>query len=145
MNIYENINNNNYIIAEIEIKKNDIDKDIRIINSYEQYKSENKYDNEIEDKYRNESEIMESCKIKINNELIPFSYFHRFKKEGKYQIKYSFTKDINKTVFLFLGCTSLTNINLSGFNTQGTTNMNAMFYKCSSLKDINLSNLNTQM
>ena len=88
MNIYENINNNNYIIAEIEIKKNDIDKDIRIINSYEQYKSENKYDNEIEDKYRNESEIMESCKIKINNEQIPFSYFHRFKIEGKYQIKY---------------------------------------------------------
>ena len=36
-----NKDRNNYIIAEIEIKKEDINKDIRIINSYEQIKREN--------------------------------------------------------------------------------------------------------
>ena len=41
----ENIeyNKNNYIIAEIEIKEEDINRDIRIINSYEQYNRENKW------------------------------------------------------------------------------------------------------
>ena len=144
MNIYENINNNNYIIAEINIKEDDINKDTRIINSYEQYKRENVYDREYDNKYENENEIKESCSIKINNELIPFSYFHKFKKEGKYQIKYSFKKYITKTVFLFLRCKSLEKIDLSNFNTLNTTNMNAMFYECPSLKDINLSNFNTQ-
>ena len=41
-NIYEKMNKlDNYIIAEIYIKEEDINKDIRIINSFEQYKREN--------------------------------------------------------------------------------------------------------
>ena len=36
-------NENNYIIAEIEIKENDVNKDIRIINSYEESLRINKY------------------------------------------------------------------------------------------------------
>ena len=31
-------------------------------------------------------------------------------------------------------CSSLTNINLSNFNTQNVTNMGVMFFNCSSLK-----------
>ena len=42
---------------------------------------------------------------------------------------------------MFSGCNSLTNIDLSNFNTQNVTNMSYMFYKCSSLTNINLSNL----
>ena len=44
----KNNKNNNYIIAEIDIKDNDVNKDIRIINSYEKYMSENLYFLEIE-------------------------------------------------------------------------------------------------
>ena len=44
---------------------------------------------------------------------------------------------------MFLGCSSLTNINLSNFNTQNVTNMWSMFDGCSSLTNINLSNFNT--
>ena len=44
---------------------------------------------------------------------------------------------------MFYGCSSLTNIDLSNFNTNNVTNMSGMFYKCSSLKEINLSNFNT--
>ena len=44
---------------------------------------------------------------------------------------------------LFKGCKSLTNINLSNFNTNKVTNMSGMFYECSSLANIDLSNFNT--
>jgi len=44
---------------------------------------------------------------------------------------------------MFEGCWSLTNINLSNFNTNNVTNMSSMFEGCSSLKNINLSNFNT--
>jgi hypothetical protein len=61
------INNNiNYIIAEINISEEDINKNIRIINSYEEAKKEHDYlegDN-------NEKELRENCVIKINNKII---------------------------------------------------------------------------
>ena len=46
--------------------------------------------------------------------------------------------------YMFSHCESLTNINLSNFNTQNVTNMSYMFADCKSLKNINLSNFNTQ-
>ena len=44
---------------------------------------------------------------------------------------------------MFFGCTSITNINLSNFNTNNVTNMSDMFFECSPLTNINLSNFNT--
>ena len=45
---------------------------------------------------------------------------------------------------MFEGCSSLTNIDLSNFNTQNVTDVSFMFSRCSSLKNINLSYFNTQ-
>jgi len=45
---------------------------------------------------------------------------------------------------MFDGCKSLTNIDLSNFNTQNVINMVSMFSWCNSLKNIDLSNFNTQ-
>ena len=39
---------------------------------------------------------------------------------------------------MFDGCLSLTNINLSNFNTNNVTNMNNMFYGCRSLNKNNI-------
>jgi len=141
-NILNNSKINNYIIAEIYIKDNDINKDIRIINSYEEYKR-NIFDKEIKKELMNEEEI-KKCEIRINNQIIPFSYFFKFTKKGKYIIKYSFNNYLTKTNFMFYKCSSLTNINLSNFNTQNVKDMSLMFYECSSLTNINLSNFNTQ-
>ena len=44
---------------------------------------------------------------------------------------------------MYSDCSSLTNINLSNFNTNNVINMGSMFYKCSSLTNLNLSNFNT--
>ena len=146
MNFYNKLNDNkNYIIAEIEIKKDDINKDIKIINSFEQYKREsNREDKENDYKYQNEYEIKNYTKIKINDEIIPFSYYYKFKNEGKYKIKYLFDNYLTKTSFMFLDCKNISNIDLSNLNTLALNNMNAMFYGCESLKNINLSNFNAQ-
>ena len=91
----------------------------------------------------NEEEI-KRCEIRINNQLIPFNYFFKFTNKGKYKIKYTFNNYLTNTNHMFSDCSSLTNINLSNFNTQNVTNMSCMFSNCSSLTNINLSNFNTQ-
>ena len=143
----DNINNNitNYIIAEIEIKSEQINQDIRIINSFEQIEKESKIFIYGKDRYKYENlkEIKESIEISINGRVIPFSHFYKFKKEGKYTIRYSFKKPLTKTNHL-LNNTLFTYINLYNFDTSNVINMESMFWGCESLTDINLSNSITE-
>ena len=147
----ENIINNqekSYIIAEININEYKINKKIRLINSFEQIIREKSFLYSIKEeeyyKYENEKEIKDNCEIEINNNKIEFSYFHEFKEEGKYIIKYIFLKNLTKTDFMFYECYDLTNLNLSNFNTQNDTNRNSMFSYCYFLTNLNLSNFNNQ-
>ena len=158
----------NYILAEIDIKDDDVNKDIRIIDSYEEYYKYWDFRQFNEEK-SNEEEI-EQCEITINNQLIPFSYFYNFKSKGKYTIKYSFkniltrtncmfyecqyltkldfshfnSKNVSTMEFMFSDCVSLTDINFSNFNTQNVTNMNSMFFGCQSLTTLDLSSFDTK-
>ena len=134
-------NSTNYIIGEIYINDNDINNDIRIINSCEEYERCRGV-NEFEDDGKNEEEI-KKCEIRINNELISFDYFHKFQNKGNYTIKYTFKNLLNNICHLFNGCENLINIDLSNFNTNNVTNMSYMFSECSSLNSLNLSNFNT--
>ena len=139
----ENIKeNNNHIIAEFDIKDDDINKEIGIINSYEENQRLRKHQ-KIEFELMNEKEIKD-CEIRINDILIPFNYYYKFPNKGKYIIKSTFNNYFIKTNYMFSRCSSFTNINLSNFNTQNVINMNNMFSFCSSLTNINLSNFNTQ-
>ena len=92
---------NNEIIDEINIKEEDINKNIRIINSYEQAKKENntyiKYK-----EYENDKEKKDNIEIKINNNFIPFYYFYQFKEKGKYAIIYSFKNNLVNIEYFFL-------------------------------------------
>ena len=45
---------------------------------------------------------------------------------------------------LFQNCKSITNLNLSNFNTRKVTNMSSMFCYCYSLTNLNLENFNTK-
>ena len=141
-----NLNNkNNIIIGEIDIKKEDINKDIRIINSFENAKRENKVKDKDDDiKYLNEKEIKENTEIKINGKIIKFTYYYKFNQEGKYIIQYSFKNNLTKTCFMFDGCNSLISLDLSNFNTQNVTDMSEMFENCYSLISLDLSNFSTQ-
>ena len=141
VNKKESKNIKNFITAEINIKEKDINKKIRILNSYEEYFSTKAHYPEKE--CFNENEI-KKCEITIDEKLIPFSYFYIFESKGKHIIKYSFKDNITKTLFMFQGCDLLTNINLSNFNSNNITNMRSMFNGCSSLTYINLFNFNTK-
>ena len=143
----ETNNNNykNYIIAEFEIKEDDLNKDIKIINSYEQCKREFNWKNSENDfKYENEKEIMEKCKIKISNKIIPFNYFYKFEKAGIYKIEYLFSSNITKAYRMFSDINSLINIDLSNFKADNLVTMTGMFGWCKSLRNVNLSNFNSK-
>ena len=123
---------NNYIIGEINISSDDINKDTQIINS-------NK-----DDDNNNSKEIEENTQIKINGKNIGFSYTYKFTKEGKYKIEYIFKKNFTNLSYMFSLCNSLTNLNLSNFNTENITNLSSMFSDCNALINLNLSNFNTK-
>ena len=133
---------NNIIIGEINIKENDINKDMKIINSFENAEGNNP-NLEVE-KCGNEKEIKENIEIKIDEKIIEFTYKYKFKKEGKYKIEYLFKNNLANTCFMFANCDSLTRLDFLNFNTQNVTNMRDMFSHCNSLTNLNLSNFNTQ-
>ena len=145
-----NINNkNNYkniIIGEIYINEYNINKDIRIINSFENCKREGKIVGESEyyTQFENEKEIKENTIIKINGKIIEFTYYYKFPEKGKYIIEYVFKKNLTKTNRMFDGCGLLTNLDFSNFNTQYVTDMSNMFSCCGSLTKLDLSNFNTE-
>ena len=143
--ILNEMNYKNIIIGEIYINKEDINKDIQIINSFENKKREwNREDREDDYKYENEKEIKENIIIKINGKIIEFAYYYKFKEKGKYIIEYLFKNNLTKINYMFSYCNLLTNLDLSNFNTQNVTNMSRMFHWCISLTNLNLSNFNTQ-
>ena len=139
-------NEYNFITSEIEIKEEDVNKEIRIINSYENFKRENNWINnkdEYKYKYVNEKEI-KNCIIRINNRIIPFTYYYKFERTGIYEIKYIFKGNINSLSCMFWGCNSLSKLNLSYFNTYDSTNMFCMLRGCSSLSYLDLSAFRTK-
>ena len=140
-----NINNKNIIIGEIYINKDNINQKHRIINSFENIKIDFDWiEEENESEYLNENEIIENIEIKIDGKVIKFTYYYEFEKEGRHVIEYSFKNNLTKTDYMFYRCFSLTNLNLSYFNTQNVINMSHMFEFCISLTNLNLSNFNTQ-
>ena len=135
--------NNNYINAEINIDKNNVNKLIRIINSYEEYKRLHLYLKVYdESKYENEKDIKD-CQIKIDGNQFNFGYYHIFSTPGKHKIQYSFPSFLTNTDFMFADCEYLENIDFQNFNTKYIYNMSFMFYRCTSLKYINLINFFT--
>ena len=128
-------NRSSYIIAEFDIEEDN--KNTRIINSCENHFNKNL------NKLENDKEIKEKCEIIVNGRIIPFSYYYKFDKKGKYKIIYNFKDKIKKLDYMFYNCSSLTTINFSNFYNNNITNMGYIFYNCSSLKNIDFTNLNT--
>ena len=58
-------------------------------------------------------------------------------------LEYLKTDNVTDMGGMFYGCSSLTSLDLSGFNTENVTNMSTMFYGCESLTSLDLSGFNT--
>ena len=136
----------NFIMGQIIIGKNDVNKNVRVINSFEKAKSKYnfiKIDNE--SLFKNEKEIIDNCEIAINGIKIPqFSYYLIFPKPGIYYIEYYFKSNITKTDFMFAECFNLQSLDLLAFDFKDVTNMICMFLQCENLREITLSNLETK-
>ena len=82
----------------------DINKDIQIINSFENFllkeKSEQKekFDDNL---FKNEKEIKENVQIKINENLTEFSYTYQWDKICINKIEYIFKNNLTNTNHLF--------------------------------------------
>ena len=50
---------------------------------------------------------------------------------------------IKDCTYMFTGCTSITSLDVSNFNTSNVTNMSCMFVSCTVLKSLDLSSFNT--
>ena len=57
--------------------------------------------------------------------------------------EYLNTSEVTTMYEMFLGCSGLTSLDLSGFNTANVTAMGSMFYGCSGLTSLDLSSFNT--
>ena len=125
----------NEITGVIDVFKEN--ENIKIINSFDQWALNNK--KKIEDlEEKNEKEIKDNITILIDGKAIPFNYSFKFKKAGKYIIKYKFKFDnnITKLDYIFADCQNLIKIDLSDFKLGNFKTMNHMFYNCKSLKEI---------
>jgi len=141
-------------------KKNNVNKYIPIIGSYENskgyffnefynnkhtisfyfYKKFKKPENEL--LLSNEEEL-KKCEIEINEKKIPFSYKYLFNKEGKYTIKYSFKNNLTNICCMFYDCSSLSKLDFSNFNTEDVIIMSDLLESCTSLSNLDISNFNT--
>jgi len=126
----------NQIIADIYVIYSDCNKPLQILNS--------KNNMEKTGSVTKDSDILEYCEIRINDELITPNYYYTFNEGGIFTIKYLFKNDVTQLSHLFDGCSALVNIDLSNFNTKNVTDMSYMFNGCSSLTNINLSNFDTK-
>jgi surface protein len=125
------INKINFIKGIYEIKKDDIGKDIQLINSKDDLGN-----------IKNE-EIEKNIKIIINGEIESNILKYKFNKEGDYIIYFISYNELTNMSGMFYNCSLLKKLDLSSFNTNQVTNMSHMFYNCSSLKELNLSLFNT--
>ena len=81
-------------------------------------------------------------KIYINGYIKEVSYNYNFV-EIINTVNMIWEGNINTCLFLFRGCTSITEVDLTNFATSGVNDMGNMFYGCTSLTSVNLSNLDT--
>ena len=127
----------NIINAEYYIKKEDLNKEIQIINSVEADLRDSK-DFKFNEKVGNEKEIKE-CEIEIEGKIKEFSYSYSFPHEGEWKIKFTYYNNLKNLSSMFKGCEIIKAIDFTNFNTNEVTNMSNMFLCCSSLESINLS------
>jgi surface protein len=139
------IHDKNCITGYLFITNNELNQDIRIINSFEESKRRYNYikvNNELA--LNNENEIKNKCEIEINGlKLKRFAYCVTFREPGKYDINYKFKSKLRKADYMFAGCTKLEHLDLKDFYSKDVNNMSCMFMQCTSLKSINISNLDT--
>ena len=131
-----NFDKNNSIKCIYEIEKEDLNKEINLINkgyysvSYVKFIETNK-------------DITSKVNFIINGEKKTDILTYKFNKEGIYTIYIIGKKDFTNMSGMFHDCESLISIDFSNCKTNNVTDMSGLFSNCKSLKYIDFSNFNT--
>ena len=112
------INKINFIKSVYEIKKDDIGKEIQILNNGYWY--DNKFN-------KKNMEIENKVKVIINRDIEMNKFKHKFMKEGIYIVYYIIIDTLTDMSYMFRDCSSLKELNLSSFNTNNVTDMSNIF------------------
>ena len=118
----------NYIICTYDINESNKNKEIQILNYYEE----------------NKNEIEDNCVILINKKNINFAYKYKFSNTGENEVIFSFKKPISNMKRLFYECIFLKKINFIYFKSENVINMSELFSKCESINTFDFTNFNTQ-
>ena len=165
------INKINFIKCFYNIKKENVNKDIQIINNgyteinFDKLKKEKLlifnndkkiqtlfnilYDNDkekiqkIKSKNKTNEEIENKNTIIIEGEESK-NLQYKFKKEGKYKVYILLDNSITDLNCIFSECDYLQEVDFSSFNSKKINNMSGMFLFCSSLEKINFTSFNTE-
>ena len=122
------------IKISIEIESNEKKEDFLIFNQNEDNKEE------IKD---NVKVYLNNKKVKLINNGDQWKINYDFEKDGIYELKIVFTRNISNTSGLFEKC-NIISIDLSNFDTSKVNNMGYMFNGCNKLKEIKgLNKINT--
>ena len=138
-----NSNQDNEINLTLKIEQKDIYKNIYFFNrENDKYNKNEEYKDSIAyyNKLLNESKI----EIFINDKKYDNKKYFHPKVIGLYEIKLKFALNITNMSYMFYGCSNLTKIDLTSFDTENVINMSYMLYDCSNLTKINLSTLKTE-
>jgi surface protein len=135
-------NEQNIMILNINVNINDINNEVYF---FDNYKYKNTEATKREKGFLKEIEAFkEKIKIKLikpNNNEEKLAYSNKFipNEEGAYIIEIEIPELIKDCSYMFYGCTNITDIDLSTFDFQSTTNMNDMFNYCINVKEIKFS------
>ena len=154
------LNNNNYIMIQVKIDKNDLNKDIRLFNQVSTYKYYCNFERDdieviIDDqivpvKFKNKNNDFKFDKKLKNcgksqelehNLKENYYYYWNFSDKGIHIVKVIFKKKLLKCNDLFSQCKNLFKIDCSNFDCSQINNCSYMFSCCYSLTEINLGKL----
>ena len=137
-----NVNNGkkNEIIVKLKIEKEDINKDIYILNNLNYANSDGIIHEVDELKEINK----ENTLLFVDNKEVEYEKYIKFDKIGTHEIKIKLKINLINANCMFFGCKNIIDIDLSAFNTQNMINMKAMFSCCNNLENINFSSFDTK-
>ena len=122
----------NKITIYLEIKKEDVNKEIYFLDN-------TKFHDKLGELNENNTTIF----FPDNNIYLQFKKYHKFEKEGNYELTLNFTTRLKDCSYMFYGCDNIVKIDLSNFESHNVTNMDEMFCGCNNLSVLDLSSFYT--
>ena len=144
----------NEISIEVKVNKEDVNKEIYFLNKHGLKEMNNVntrlyINDEIQNEFKNyfipKKEGIFSIKLKLNIFVKDCSgMFYECYSITNVDLSFFDSRRVTLTASMFMNCFNLESINLSSFNTRNVINMSQMFYNCCKLKNLSLSSFDTR-